>query len=139
MESSKRVIFTNNFLSDSSIQAVFGRSYDRIAYLKIIGEIEGQLTICKEPFMKIPIVMYTKKNFYLIPELNKNLELLKQSGLINFWRQTVFDKGTLKTSNQKAPKIIKLNHITGSLQILLIGFVSSLVVFIVELKFHRLM
>lgn len=114
------------------------RSFISLLYSSKLGDIEGHFTLIKQNFMVFPVVIYTTKNFYLNDIFNEELQLLTQSGLIDFWRLQEFDMNVLMVKQPNYPKTIKVEHIMGSLQILLIGYGIGLLAFVVELGRFRL-
>lgn len=87
---------------------------------------------CKEVFMMIPQVFYTQKDFYLIEELNKEIEILKASGLIDFWYHQFIDKIT-KVKDFRHQSALTLKKFQGCFEILLLGSFLSFLVFLCEL------
>jgi hypothetical protein len=93
--------------------------------------------ICKEPLMMIPVVIYTRKDFYLTDALNEKIENFKAAGLIDFWHFQFIDKNLAKVEESKIPKVLNIEKMIGSFYILLIGFATSFVVFFVELLIKK--
>lgn len=118
--------------SDSSFKGVFARSLDRVMYASRIGEIDKHITFCS--YLNIPIVMFMRKNFYLTDVFNEKLEILKQAGLIEFWRRNVFGK---RSKEPRVLQVITFDQIAGSIHILLLGFTASMIAFFFEIKFNR--
>lgn len=79
--------------------------------------------------MMLPIVIYTKKDFFLVNEIDNEIEIFKSAGLIEFWDFKSNDHKV--TGSMLNP--LTLDHLNGSFQILLIGSVVSLIVFVMEL------
>lgn len=115
--------------TDSSFKAGYEQSQIRALYF---NQLDPPVHICKEIILTIPEVFYTKKDFYLLDELNKKINMLKTSGLINFWGSENFKQTKLNSKGQKQPKVLTLNQLKGSFYILLIGFVSSFLCFSFE-------
>ena len=88
--------------------------------------------ICKETVMSIPVVILTQKNFYLLDAFNQKLDILKASGLIDFWYQEDVKK-KLKLDVAKSPQVLSLTELFACFQILLFGMISSFLVFLAEL------
>jgi hypothetical protein len=89
-------------------------------------------TICKEVFMVMPVVMYARKQFFLLPEINEQIKLLNANGLIRYWHDSSVDRRKLMTSETAHPKVLKFHSMIGCFQILIFGCLVSLVVFIIE-------
>jgi hypothetical protein len=88
----------------------------------------NQKNICKESLMTIPEVIYTKKNFFLLDEINDKLNHLVSAGLIEFWS---FHRS--KTLNENSiPKALSFGQLQGGFGILAVGVIISLVAFVCE-------
>lgn len=72
----------------------------------------------------------TKKNFRT---LNWKLNSLKQSGLVDYWRSKISDMSFLKIKETPLPKAFNMRHMLDSIQILIIGYIFSIVAFVFEL------
>lgn len=95
---------------------------------------------CNEVFLTIPVVIYTRTDFYLMLELNRKIELFKAAGLIELWdfkggQKKEFDSST---ATQESPKVLTLNHLNGILKIFLFGAVLSFTVFLFELVSQKI-
>ena len=82
--------------------------------------------------MAIPIVIYTRKNFYLLKAMNEKIEIFKAAGLIEYWYSLSFTKDFSKREAHP-PKILTLKHLSGSFQVWAGGCLVSLMVLICEL------
>jgi len=91
--------------------------------------------ICREPFMTVPIVIYAKKNFYLIQAMNDKIESLKGAGLIEYWYSQQFLEEMSK--EEKSPEVLTLAHLSGCFQILAGGCVFSFVAFVAEWMHYK--
>lgn len=89
--------------------------------------------ICKEFVTTIPVVIYTKKDFYLLNALDEKIRLLKAAGLIDFWNFQDVDKRFLNDPDPKTPKTLQLHHLFGCFQILIAGWLVGLANFVVEI------
>jgi hypothetical protein len=102
------------------------------AYINQNAPEELRLAISKEAFMTIPLVIYCRKNFYLLDEINEKIEFLKASGLINFWHSQNIRKRFLTVNNLNLPKILNIKQLSGCFHIVLLGTFVSFVVFLLE-------
>lgn len=119
--------------SDPSSKSALGRSLTRILYANQIGPKESRNQICKEIVVTIPVVIYARKDFYLLDAINDRIEIFKAAGLINFWQHRM--KKEEKSLNVRKP--LKLDHFIGCFLILFFGCCSSLFVFGIELSFKN--
>lgn len=92
--------------------------------------------ICRENFMSIPIVIYTRKNFYLLKAMNQKIETLNAAGLIEYWYYLSFLQDF---SNREVdpPKILTFDHLSGCFEIWAGGCLVSFLSFISEWMFIR--
>lgn len=118
--------------SQPSFKGAFGRSRTKIYYLNQNSLKELRHKICDNAVVTYPVVIYTRKNFYLIDELNKKIEILRSAGLIDFWNHEIIDVKKSKVEMLSSPKVLSFVHIIGSFQILLAGSVSGCLVFVFE-------
>lgn len=89
--------------------------------------------ICAQIYMTIPTVILTTMNFYLLEEMNDKIEILKAAGLIDYWHRKGFDENSLHFEESKHPKVIKVRHVLGAIQVWIVGLTYSLLVFLIEL------
>jgi len=94
------------------------------------------LQICRENFMAIPIVIYTRNNFYLLKAMNEKIEIFKAAGLIEYWYSLSFTQDFSKRA-ANPPKILTLHHLSGSFHVWAGGCLVSLFVFICELLTNK--
>jgi hypothetical protein len=82
--------------------------------------------------MAIPIVIYTRNNFYLLKAMNEKIEIFKAAGLIEYWYSLSFTQDFSKRE-ANPPKILTLHHLFGSFQVWVGGCLVGIFVFICEL------
>jgi len=98
---------------------------------------DEKFAIGKEHFMTIPLVIYVKKNFYLLQNLSRKIQLMQNAGLIHYWHEKVVDKKYSMVVTQMTPTALDLHQLSGVFQIWLIGCFVSLVVFVCEMLMKR--
>jgi hypothetical protein len=125
----QRKIHQNKVTSDSSFKATICHSTAKASPLPLT---------CKEVYTLIPFVIYMKRNFYLLDAINEQIERLKASGLINYWYQKISEKKQKSFSMIQVPKVLGMQSVFGSFQILFGGYVLSVFVFVIEI-FLRLL
>lgn len=116
-----------------SIKWAYGGSLLRILYLNQEKPKDKRFKICKDVVATIPIVIFTKQDFYLMDELNEKIVFLRASGLIEYWQFQDIDKDFLNFKESCEPKVLTLTILEGCFHILLIGWFGSLIAFIFEL------
>jgi hypothetical protein len=97
-----------------------------------------QILICKEAYNSIPMVMYTKKNFYLLDSINDKIESLKASGIINYWYFRPLQDKSLFHLN-KIQKALNLKNLFSCFQVLLFGYFLSSLILAIEILTYFLM
>jgi hypothetical protein len=90
-----------------------------------------------------PIILMAKKNFHLLPKINKMLREMAQAGMLTRFRKDsyrlvqndddIIDERKHGTTEQP---IITINHVQGAFYMGLIGVAIALVVFILEWVFY---
>jgi hypothetical protein len=116
--------------SDPLFKGCYEKSEQTVLYHNQIDAVKQ--TICKEIFMRMPVVMYAKKHFFLMPEINEQIKLLNANGLIRHWHDSNVDRRKLMSKETALPKVLKLHNLLGCFQILILGCLVSLAVFIIE-------
>jgi hypothetical protein len=77
--------------------------------------------------MLLPEVIYARKNYFLLDELNKHIENLKAAGLIELWHKQNFN---IKQQDERPGlKALSLDDFRGCFYLFLCGVLSSLAVF----------
>jgi hypothetical protein len=85
-----------------------------------------KVQVCREHFVGIPSVIYTRKNFYLVKAMDDMIENLKSAGLIEYWYLQSFSKKISKKMTDDRKKL-SFSHLSGCFQIWVGGcFVSFL-------------
>lgn len=80
------------------------------------------------------MVIYVKKDFYLLDALNEKVEILKAAGLIDFWHFRHVNKGVLNVKDYLLPKVLTLGQLMGSFQILTFGCMVGCLTLICEIS-----
>ncbi|KAG5674080.1 hypothetical protein PVAND_004067 [Polypedilum vanderplanki] len=121
-----------------SFKGAFLRSLTGIQYLNQYNYNKNKTTakmfmICKEYFMTIPVVIYTKKDFYLVNKINEKIQLMQAAGLIDYWHSQSIDRKYEKIAASAAQPIkLSFNHLLSCFTILICGLIISLIIFIAE-------
>jgi hypothetical protein len=118
---------------DPTFKGVFLRSLTGVLYSNQKNYNTSVFLICKEHFMTFPVVIYVRKGFYLLEQLNEKIEQLQTAGLIEYWHSQIFDQRYLNIKESDEPKPIKIEHLTGGFIILLIGLSIASFAFICEI------
>lgn len=124
--------YLNRIQTDSAFKGSYGQSVPRTSFLNQNLSEEMRFDVCPEYFLTIPLVIYTKKNFYLLDALSEKIEILKASGLIDFWQAQDVNREILNYKKPVFPKALELKIFLGCFEILLFGGFASLVLFILE-------
>lgn len=119
---------------DSSYKLALVMPLTKVLYANKFLKGQNKFKVAKEVFLTIPAVIYTHKDFYLLKALDKNIEILKTAGFIDYWHFKHLDEEVIRERNEKKPKKIKLYQLKGCFKILSIGSLISIVTFVMEIK-----
>lgn len=123
--------------SDTSFKGAYARSLRMVLYANQKSPEHLRNHVCKEAFVTLPVVVYTRKDFYLLYMLNMKLELLKNSGLINYWQRRLVNEEEISEKERKRPRKLELYQLQGCFYILLFGCMMSSVSFVIEIYCQR--
>lgn len=116
---------------DPSFKGCLGKSLTYATFLDNNMENGTTLNILDENLMTIQIVIYTRKNFFLLGALNEKIEEIKSSGLLQYWHYK--RKATLDFTNvKKLPKVLTLERLAGCFEIWAFGLFIGFLSFIIE-------
>lgn len=90
-------------------------------------------------FMYSPVFLFRKKSI-LTEVMNKQLQTLRETGLIEFWTKNYIDDRKAK-SKQRQPSKLRMENILAAFHICGIMYLISFIVFIFEVisaKFNRI-
>lgn len=121
---------------DPSFKGCISKSQTYATFLNNI-EKGRKLNILKETLMTTQIVIYTRKNFYLLGALNEKIEEIKSSGLLEYWHYK--GKSVTESPNvKKNPKVLTISRLVGCFEIWAWGLFLSLLSFLVEITVSRM-
>lgn len=109
-----------------------GRSYEKTLYSNKVNPKDQQIRMCKEAFFMNPIVIYTRKNFFLLSALNEKISVFLSAGLIDFWHFREFDYHDTTMEEIHYPQKLTIENLEGSFLMLGLGFGISFFVFVIE-------
>lgn len=89
--------------------------------------------ICKEHFMSLPVVILTRKNFYLTEAINKKIGTFQAAGLIDYWNSRPIDPRYANIKKDYRPGKLSLQHLSGCFILLFSGLLVTFVVFLTEI------
>jgi hypothetical protein len=117
----QRKVLEEKISTDSSFNGAIVRSF---------ALAPPNLLICKEAYSFIPLIILTRKNFYLLDSINDKIEMLKTSGIINYWYFKPLKKKILANNS---PKVLNLQSFIGSFQLFVFGHFLSAFIFVGEI------
>lgn len=126
-------IYLENIRTDPEYKGVYAEALFKALYVNQQAPKDHRYNICKEKFVTLPLVIYSQKDFYLLDALNEKIDILKSSGLIEFWFFQELDIRFLEPTFSKQRKVLTMKHLIGCFQILFIGLALSSIVFGLEL------
>lgn len=118
--------------SDSSFKGALAQSFIKVLYHNSMRNRSERLVICREVVSAAPIVIYTRKNYFLLEAINAQIEKLKSSGLINYWRRKFLNKNFMTRRTHSGPRILTVDNLSGALEIWLLGCIVGSAVFVIE-------
>lgn len=126
----EKALLSVRMQSDADFKGAIGQSLEIILYDNQFKPEQSRFFFSKDVFLMMPVVIYSRKNFFLMKALNKEIEKLKSAGLIEFWK---FKETKIKTSATQ-PKVYSFQRLVACFEILAIGFIASILVFVIELS-----
>jgi hypothetical protein len=129
VNSTEKIFLLKNIDADSSFKAAYFMSLTGALYSNTLKPRNQRHKICKEIFITIPKVIYARKQFFLLDEISDKIEMLKASGLIEFW----YYRDDKRVENTRNPKNLSLNDFKGCFIVLLSGFVVGCFALIMEI------
>jgi hypothetical protein len=135
LKAEERPAIESRIQTDPNFAATYEEPLRTVLHWNHMHGLQNQKHICKELFMTVPEVIYTKKNFFLLAELNRKLQHIKASGLFEFWDFRNMTKTKLNLKEEETPKVLNLSHFEGCFGILIVGVLVSFVVFVREVYF----
>lgn len=128
----ERELYKKKIQIDSTVKLAFALSYPQTIYYNQIRPKEQRNEISDEIFLTVPIVIYTRKDFFMLHTLDQEINMLNTAGLINHWNSEDIHSDILKEKEPNRPKLLTLTQLTGCFQLLFFGYVASFVAFVVE-------
>jgi hypothetical protein len=130
----KRELLLQNIFNPK-FKGAFLRSLNAILYLNGENFRKGEkmFQICKERYKSYPVVLFARKNFFLMDAINEKILLLQAAGLIDYWNSNSFDKRIFMNQKHPSRQSLTLTHLSGCFILYSIGIASTLIVFIFEL------
>lgn len=125
---------------DPSFSGAFLRSLTSILYANQLNfkSNEKVFLICKEHFMTIPVVIFARKNFYLVDAISRKISIFQAAGLMEHWHSQWVDKRFLKAQLSKHLEKLTVNHLFGCFVLLIGGLLLSFSIFLLEMIFKVL-
>lgn len=118
--------------SNPTFDVAIVKSLTSIKYHNQKVTADERFKFCKETLITIPIVIYTRKSFFLIEALNEHFENFKAAGLMAKWYKEDINQDLLDEKIADVPKVFTIRDLLGCFQVWCFGLVVSIVVFIIE-------
>lgn len=118
--------------SNPTINAAIVKSLTSIKYHNQIVDSSKRLNFCKETLLTVPVVVYTRKNFFLIDAMNEEFEDFKAAGLLAKWYKEDINHDVVDDITNNLPKVFSLHDLLGCFQVWAFGIFVSFVVFVIE-------
>jgi hypothetical protein len=120
---------------DPSFKGALLRSLTATLYVNQLNYNNSNIFhVCKEKFMTIPVVIYARKDYYLIDEINEKILILQAAGLTEYWNTQTVDKKFFKVIATSSPITINMTHLFSCFIVWLFGLSFASIAFITELS-----
>lgn len=127
-----------NKLKSSSFDGTMVSGLNEILLINQNNEYNYTFKFCKERVMGISIVMYFRKNFFLIPEANKVIRNLVSGGIIEFWHYRYIDeKYVNEERSPNEPQVMTVDQLVGCFQLWACGCFIAIFSFVAELIYYH--
>jgi hypothetical protein len=127
-----------NKSNDPSFKGTFFRSLTGILYTNQQNFNGTLFLICKEKYLTIPVVIYCRKDFFLLQRLNIKIGQLLAAGLIDHWHSSILDQRFLHKIESKQPKKIALEHLMGGIILWIVGCLIATITFACEILYFKM-
>lgn len=99
-----------------------------------------QLKTLRKNIVTVPIEMLLSKGNALLSRIDQVLFLIKESGLIDHWREEISSRELALEAKMsfRSEKVLTLNNLRGGFLLWSIGIGVSLVVFVVEICRYKI-
>lgn len=85
--------------------------------------------------MSVPVVIFARKNFYLLDAINKKISVIQAAGLIEYWHSRGADNRFLKAETPPVSKTLTWQHLSGSFILLTGGYFVGFAAFVIEIAY----
>lgn len=90
-----------------------------------------------EVFATLSVVLYYQKKFVFAPAIDTVIQNLQSAGLIEYWHYNYFKRRKASRESTKREKL-KFEHLEGSFQILIGGYLVGIATFLFEILVRAL-
>lgn len=120
-------------MTDPSFNGGLLSSLEQVVYFNMINHKNFIVDVCPENIYMFHYAMYFQKNSPFLHNFDVKISELQTNGLVNSLVQKYVQFGFMKSQKeQSSPKVLKIQHLMGSFQILFLGLSCSIVVAILE-------
>lgn len=116
---------------------------EKIAALDSLMNIEAEIyngsdiKYCKETLVTFSVVFYYRKHFYLRDEIDKKIDSLLSSGIIDHWIKSSYKYYGYRNYKDNYPRKLTFNDLLGPFCALIMFHAFSFVVFAMEVIINR--
>lgn len=125
----QEIEFLKRISTDPNFKGAVAKPKTQALYIN--ARSRAKFKILDEDYFLVPIVMYSKKDFFLIDALNEQLSKFKAYGFLKYYRYQ--NQEALMQQNQAIPKVLGIERLSGCFYLLFCGFVLSAVSFVAEI------
>lgn len=130
--------YYNRIQSDPLFLGAFNSLLTRMYFYNQQRPKEKRYKHCSEAVFTNYMVIYTKKNFYLLDKLNEKIDQLNSAGLYAYWEGKFIFSRFSNFKHEPLIKPLRIRDLTGSFILLIAGSAISFASFIFELYREKL-
>jgi hypothetical protein len=120
-------------LRSSSFEGTMVSGLNEILLLNQRNEYNFTFNFCKERLSGISIVLYFRKNFFIIPSINTVIRNLVSAGIVEHIHKRFLDENLLSAQRPVTrPKVLTLEHMKGCFQLWTCGCFVACVCLAIE-------
>lgn len=97
----------------------------------------AEFQICKESFFTVSVVIYYRKNYFLIESINNVMNKLVSAGLVEYWHRKFVNEDYSKLRRNENRSAMTFDHLKGIIQLWAFCCCCSIICFFCEKIVHK--
>jgi hypothetical protein len=118
---------------DQNFKGAVFNYLSRVLYSNQQNGSEFAYKILKEPLMSNQMVIYMKRYFFLLDEINEKINIMISSGIIDFIVSKYADRHIKANSKPFRQTKLTMNHLQGIFQVWCFCLILAFIVFVCEM------